>query len=51
VDASGKLTTTYNGLVAQMAKLKAEQKNVDISTEEGKQTFAEYAEEINGIND
>ena len=51
VDASGKLTTTYNGLVAQMAKLKAEQKNVDISTEEGKKAFADYAEEINGIND
>ena len=51
VDSAGKLKTTYNGLVAQMAKLKAEQKNVDISTEEGKATFAEYAEEINGIND
>jgi hypothetical protein len=34
-----------------MAKLKAEQKNVDISTEEGRATFAKYAEEINGIND
>ena len=51
VDSTGKLTTTYNGLVAQMAKLKAEQKNVDISTEEGRATFAKYAEEINGIND
>ena len=51
VDSTGKLTTTYNGLVAQMAKLKAEQKNIDVSTEEGREAFAKYAEEINGIND
>lgn len=42
---------SYNGLVHQMAALKTELRNVDVSTEEGKARFAELAQEINGVND
>lgn len=41
---------SYNALVAQMAKYKAELRAVDVSTDEGKQKFAELAQKINGIN-
>ena len=42
---------TYNGLVHQMATLKAELRNVDISTDEGKAKFKELAGQINEVND
>ena len=47
------LTTTksYNTLVKQLASYKAEMRNVDISTEEGKQEFAALAAKINDVND
>lgn len=51
VDEANALDNSYNGLVAQMASLKAAQKAVDLSTEEGQKRYAEYAKQINGIND
>lgn len=51
IDDGGKLSTTYNGLSSQMAMLKAEQKNLNISTEEGKKKWIEYSTQINAIND
>lgn len=41
---------TYNALVAQMAQLKQRLRNVDVSTEDGAKQFANYAEQINAIN-
>lgn len=43
--------TTYNSLVAQMKSMKQEIRNVDVSTEEGKQKFAELAVQIDAVND
>lgn len=51
IDAVGKLDESYNGLSAQMRKLKDEQKKIDLSTEEGVKKFKEYAKQIDGIND
>lgn len=51
IDETGKLDQSYNGLVNRMAQLKAAQKQIDISTKEGKKQFMDYAKEINGIND
>lgn len=47
------LTTekSYNTLVKQMASLKAQMRNVDISTDEGKARFADLAKQINDVND
>lgn len=42
--------TTYNSLVQQMKSLKQTIRNVDVSTDEGKQKFAELAEQINSVN-
>lgn len=53
-DLQGAVLTTeksYNTLVKQMASLKAQMRNVDISTEEGKAKFATLAKQINGVND
>ena len=41
---------SYNGLVAEMAKYKAELRSVDVSTEEGAKRFAELAADINRVN-
>lgn len=51
IDEVQHLDNSYNGLVAQMASLKAAQHAVDLSTEEGKKRYAEMAVEINGLND
>lgn len=45
------LSKTYNGLVAQMARLKTQLRNVDVSTESGQAQFKKYAEQIKEIND
>ena len=51
IDENGKLTETYNGLVSKMAKLKAAQKEIDISTRAGRKEYKAYAKEIKNIND
>ena len=51
VDENGKLDQSYNGLVTQMAKLKAAQKQVDTSTRAGRKQYEAYAKEINKLND
>ena len=43
--------TTYNGLVNQMANMKRELRNIDVSTKEGAERFKNLAAEINGVND
>lgn len=42
---------SYNSLSAQMARLKQEQKALNLSTEEGRKAWDDYAEQINAIND
>lgn len=42
---------TYNGLVNQMANMKRELRNIDVSTEEGAKAFEELAGKINAVND
>lgn len=44
-------TESYNGLVHRMAAYKEELRNVDISTEAGKQRFKELAEQVKNVND
>lgn len=51
IDTTGKLAQSYNGLSSQMARLKIAQKNVDVSTKAGRKEYAEYAKEINKLND
>ena len=51
IDTLGYLDDSYNGLSNQMRKLKDEQKQIDISTEEGAKRFDEYAKKIFEIND
>ena len=41
---------TYNALVAQMKSLKQQIRNVDVSTEEGKQKFTDLALQIDSLN-
>lgn len=41
---------TYNSLSAEMGRLKVAQKNLDVSTEEGRAQFAAMAKTINGLN-
>ena len=43
--------TTYNGLVNQMANMKRELRNIDVSTKEGAERFKNLAAEINAVND
>ena len=45
------LATTYNGLVNQLANLKRELRNVDISTTEGMETYKAMAVQVNAVND
>lgn len=45
------LATTYNGLVNQLANLKRELRNVDISTTEGMETYKTMAVQVNAVND
>ncbi len=42
---------TYNGLVNQMANMKRELRNIDVSTEEGAKAFEDLAKKINDVND
>jgi uncharacterized protein YoxC len=42
---------TYNGLVNQMASMKRELRNIDVSTEEGAKAFKDLAGQINAVND
>lgn len=42
---------TYNGLVNQMANMKRELRNIDVSTEEGAKAFEDLAGKINAVND
>ena len=51
IDTTGKLAQSYNGLSSQMARLKIAQKNIDVSTKAGRKQYAEYAKEINKLND
>ena len=51
IDTTGKLAQSYNGLSSQMARLKIAQKNIDVSTKAGRKEYAEYAKEINKLND
>lgn len=51
IDANTGLAKTYNGLVEQMAALRKEQRNVNISTAEGQAEYEKMAAEINRVND
>lgn len=51
IDTTGNLNNSYNGLVQQMALLKNEQKQIDVSTKEGQKAFDDYAKKINNISD
>ena len=51
IDETGQLSNSYNGLVAQMDRLKIAQKNIDLSTAAGKKQFEAYAKKIKAIND
>lgn len=51
ITENGKLAQSYNGLSSQMARLKAAQKQIDLSTKAGRKQWKEYAKEINQIND
>lgn len=42
---------TYNGLVAKMADMRRELRNIDVSTEEGQAHFKALAADINEVND
>lgn len=42
---------TYNGLVNQMANMKRELRNIDVSTEEGAKAFEDLAKKISAVND
>lgn len=49
--AAAGTSKTYNGLVNQMANMKRELRNIDVSTEEGAKAFEELAGKINAVND
>ena len=51
INSAKGIGTTYNSLVSQMKTLKQEIRNVDVSTDEGKQKFADLALQINSLND
>ena len=51
IDANTGLARTYNGLVEQMAALRKEQRNVNVSTAEGQAEYERMAAEINRVND
>lgn len=42
---------SYNALVTQYANLRREQRNIDVSTEQGKKAYADMAVQINAVND
>ena len=50
-EAADGTAKTYNGLVNQMANMKRELRNIDVSTEEGAKSFEELAHKINDVND
>lgn len=50
-EAAEGTTKTYNGLVNQMASMKRELRNIDVSTEEGAKAFEDLAGKINAVND
>lgn len=43
-------TKTYNGLVNQMASMKRELRNIDVSTDEGAESFKNLAKQIDAVN-
>jgi len=43
--------TSYNNLVKQMAKYKAQLRTINVDTEEGKKEFEQLASKINSVND
>ena len=49
--AADDVTKSYNTLSAEMGRLKVAQKAIDISTEEGRKQWDDYAKAINAIND
>lgn len=50
-EAAEGTTKTYNGLVNQMASMKRELRNIDVSTEEGAEAFKTLAGQIDAVND
>lgn len=48
--AAAGTTKTYNGLVNQMASMKRELRNIDVSTEEGAKAFQDLAKQIDAVN-
>lgn len=48
--ASNGVGQSYNALVARMKSLKQEIRNIDVSTEAGKQKFDDYARQIDEVN-
>ena len=50
-NAAKGLGGSYNALVARMAELRREQRNIDYSTEKGKKDYAELAVKISAVND
>lgn len=50
-DSATGLGVSYNALVNQMANLRREQRNVNISTVEGQAEYDRYAQEISKVND
>lgn len=51
VDASGELDTSYNGMVARMALLKAEAKQIQDPLGENAEAYRNLSTEINDLND
>lgn len=49
--AADGVTKSYNTLSAEMGRLKVAQKALDLSTEEGRKAWDDYAKAINNIND
>lgn len=50
-DAARGTSQTYNGLVKHMADLKTQLRATDVSTEQGKKTFKDLADQIKATND
>lgn len=51
IDTSGQLDSSYNGMVARMAQLKAEAKQIQDPLGENAEQYKKLSEEINGLND
>ena len=51
INAAKGASETYNSLSNRMAAMRKELRNIDVSTEEGMQSYRELAAEINKVND